>query len=221
MKKSRTKRATVIILALILSTSCFVGGTFARYITKTSAGDNGRVALWGINADATTLDLFSSHYDGTVNAKNGDKLIAPGTSKTSNFSIINTSSFAPEVKYEITVDLTGSEIADSIKNNPNITWKLDDGPAGTWNQLLTSILKLSGDDTVSYTPITCESASKIHNAGAFPTELASGKTHTISWDWAIGLDEAANIADTAMGNAAVDGDLTVKLVANITASQID
>ena len=43
-KKNRTLRAAVLMLALVLITSCFVGGTFAKYVTSGDAGDNARVA---------------------------------------------------------------------------------------------------------------------------------------------------------------------------------
>ena len=45
-KKNRTLRAAVLMLALVLITSCFVGGTFAKYVTSGEAGDNARVAKW-------------------------------------------------------------------------------------------------------------------------------------------------------------------------------
>lgn len=37
-------RAAVLMLALVLITSCFVGGTFAKYVTSGTGGDNAKVA---------------------------------------------------------------------------------------------------------------------------------------------------------------------------------
>ena len=43
-KKNWTLRAAVLMLALVLITSCFVGGTFAKYVTSGSGTDSARVA---------------------------------------------------------------------------------------------------------------------------------------------------------------------------------
>ena len=47
LKNNRTMRAAVLLLALVLITSCFVGGTFAKYVTSGDAADLARVAKWG------------------------------------------------------------------------------------------------------------------------------------------------------------------------------
>ena len=48
MKKNWTMRVALLIVALTLITSCFVGGTFAKYVTGASYEDTARVAKFGV-----------------------------------------------------------------------------------------------------------------------------------------------------------------------------
>ena len=64
LKNNRTMRAAVLLLALVLITSCFVGGTFAKYVTSGDAADHARVAKWGVTVTAHgTGDVFAKEYD--------------------------------------------------------------------------------------------------------------------------------------------------------------
>ena len=121
-KKNRTLRAAVLMLALVLITSCFVGGTFAKYVTSGDAGDNARVAKWGVSITAhDTGDVFAKEYDAiagqdnTVIAGGEYKVIAPGTKKD-NAALV-TLSGKPEVSVQVTYNaehfsLTGNWIGD-------------------------------------------------------------------------------------------------------------
>ena len=121
-KKNRTLRAAVLMLALVLITSCFVGGTFAKYVTSGEAGDNARVAKWGVSITAhATGDIFAKEYDAiagqdnTVIAGGEYKVIAPGTKKD-NAALV-TLSGKPEVSVQVTYNaehfsLTGNWIGD-------------------------------------------------------------------------------------------------------------
>mgnify|MGYP002508629535 CR=1 FL=1 len=60
------KRFVAMLLVLVLMTSCFVGGTFAKYTTADSASDTARVAKWGITV-STSGTLFGKFYQGTTN----------------------------------------------------------------------------------------------------------------------------------------------------------
>lgn len=51
-KKHWTLRAAGLLFALVLITSCFVGGTFAKYVTSKSASDSARVAKFGVVIEA-------------------------------------------------------------------------------------------------------------------------------------------------------------------------
>ena len=56
MKKTKFMRAALLLLVLTLITSCFVGGTFAKYTTSANGSDSARVAKWGFN-DSTSVSL--------------------------------------------------------------------------------------------------------------------------------------------------------------------
>lgn len=100
-KKNWTMRAAVLMLALVLITSCFVGGTFAKYVTSGNAGDYARVAKWGVTVDAhETGDVFAQSYDDTVISINDNKVVAPGTKKE-NATLV-TLSGQPEVAVNVT-----------------------------------------------------------------------------------------------------------------------
>lgn len=63
MKKNWTTRVAVALLALTMITSCFVGSTFAKYVTRAEGEDNARVAKWGILLTMEGDDLFAPEYE--------------------------------------------------------------------------------------------------------------------------------------------------------------
>lgn len=44
MRKNKAMRTAALLLVLVLMTSCFVGGTFAKYTTTASGSESARVA---------------------------------------------------------------------------------------------------------------------------------------------------------------------------------
>lgn len=237
MKKTRL---LAFLLTACLATTCFLSGTVAKYSSEANNENTVRVAKWGIGVtDAITMNLFEASYfkkdSNSVNSvmsSNGtDKVFAPGTSGLSQIQIIKTSQTAPEVNYNLTVSVEGSEIADSIKNNLNIQWKLDDtGAWGTWEQLMTAILKMSGNETVQYSKGNIESVTQEYAAGSKPAAFDEDAIHTIYWQWVFEtadnnetpeVDEKVeqDKMDTNMGNA--DPLAECILVITITAEQVD
>lgn len=53
MKKNRLLRICGLLLVLTLITSCFVGGTFAKYVSEGEGDDFARVAKWGVEVTVT------------------------------------------------------------------------------------------------------------------------------------------------------------------------
>lgn len=115
MKKNRTMRAAALLLALTLMTSCFVGGTFAKYTTSDSATDTARVAKWGVEVLASG-NLFGTNYNpnsaddsikdricvATSNSVSAEtNVVAPGTKNDEGLTV--SISGTPEVSYETTV----------------------------------------------------------------------------------------------------------------------
>ena len=231
MKKTKLMRAALLLLVLTLITSCFVGGTFAKYTTSASGQDTARVAKWGFMPTTITMDnLFDIVYDATENAtvKSAVDVIAPGTKGSADFGFTyggDTNATAPEVAYTFEVSTNGSTCAPSIIGNKNIKWSLDGKLAphvgepsdanyaadGSWAALLAAIEALDGNKTDNkYAP------------GVLPDAFSAtgNNKHTVSWVWDFYTDdEVADVEDTKMGNAT---DLaTVKLVITVSATQVD
>lgn len=101
-------RVAGLLLALVLVTSCFVGGTFAKYVTSGTGADHAKVAKWGVKVTAHGEgDIFADKYDqiagkdDTVAVAGGKyKVIAPGTKKED--AAVVTLSGTPEVAVKVT-----------------------------------------------------------------------------------------------------------------------
>ena len=224
MKKNKIMRLASALLVLTLMTTCAISSTFAKYTTSTNGEDSARVAKWGFtdtNNDKIELaNLFNKAYDTTVESTTD--VIAPGTTNSAKFAFTyggSNAATAPEVSYTFTVDTTGSTCDNSIAENKNILWKLDEGTWGTWDQLITAIKSLSGNAT----------GTETYGPGQLPTGFnATGNNeHTVAWKWVFD-ENAANkeadttnldTTDTGMGNATALAN--VKLVVKITATQVD
>lgn len=125
MKKTWTTRLAVALLALTMITSCFVGSTFAKYVTKAEGTDTARVAKWGILvtvegnvfADkyaAEDVDYLEAggEYSVVAFAEEGeeaDQVVAPGTSSDQlDQTLVGTVFGTPEVaaRYAMTGTVT-------------------------------------------------------------------------------------------------------------------
>lgn len=238
-KKNWTLRAAVLMLALVLITSCFVGGTFAKYVTSGDAADLARVAKWGVTVTAHgTGDVFAKEYDAiaeqpdTVIAGGEYKVIAPGTKKD-NATLV-TLSGKPEVSVRVTYSaehfcLTGK-------------WEGDE----TSRFYCPLIIKVTGKvgDTVKTETINCvgktsakEVETAVKNAVAAcsatygpNTDLSTvaGDGLKISWEWP--FEGTTNLGqtdemDTYLGDqAAKTSDLDVPSIhipVTATVTQID
>ena len=60
MKKNRLMRIAALLLVLTLATSCFVGGTFAKYTSTATGSDTATVAKWDIQLKAGTADVHGA-----------------------------------------------------------------------------------------------------------------------------------------------------------------
>lgn len=212
MRKNRTMRVAALLLALTLITSCFVGGTFAKYTTSQNTSDTARVAHWGFNAAETvTFKLFDTSSDTGIQTIEGTNLIAPGSTNTVTFTLVNADAdTAPEVAYKITVDTTGTTAALSTELEEALSFTLDETTYDTWEALITAVKTLSGD----------ASGSKEYAAGtAVPDALANNKTHTIGWTWAFERND--DVGDTSLGNKAIAELEKLTLSIKITVDQLD
>ncbi len=238
-KKNRTLRAAVLMLALVLITSCFVGGTFAKYVTSGEAGDNARVAKWGVSITAhATGDIFAKEYDAiagqdnTVIAGGEYKVIAPGTKKD-NAALV-TLSGQPEVSVRVTYNAEHFSLTGNWTGDENNTFYCP------------LIIKVTGKvgDTVKTETINCvektsaeEVETAVKNAVAAcsatygpNTDLSTvaGDGLKISWEWP--FEGTANqgqtdAKDTYLGNQAAAatglGIPAIHIPVTATVTQID
>ena len=115
-KNNWTMRAAVLMFALVLITSSFVGGTFAKYVASGVASDEARVAKFGVKVNTTGDDLFKKEYsaaDGTTTVTSGisvsstEDVVAPGTSGSlTGLAVSGTPEVAVKVSYTADLELT-------------------------------------------------------------------------------------------------------------------
>ncbi len=224
--KNKTMRIATVLLALTLVTSCFVSGTFAKYVTGGEASDNARVAKFGVVIEAAEDTLFNDSYKDdfittydadeegasiTVQADTeGTNVLAPGTNHTltNALTITGTPEVDVEIAYTADLTLTGWEVEDEY-----------------YCPLVFTI----GD--TNYDGADYESAAAFEEAveGAIValsaehvdanTDLAGTNDLTIGWAWAFEGDDES---DTALGDAAAAGNAaTVAIEYTLTVTQID
>lgn len=174
MKKNWTMRAAVLLLVLTLMTSCFVGGTFAKYTSTVTGSDTATVAKWSfkqnaaelVGQNAVTFNLFDTitNDDANGNSVAANK-IAPGTSGSFALAITNDS----EVKatYAITYTVTNNSVP--------IEFSVDGG--ANWSNSLA-------------------------NVSATTLEIGDDINITVQWRWK--FNGGVDATDTAAGKAASD-----------------
>lgn len=243
MKKSVLFRIALVMLVLTMVTSCFVGGTFAKYVTSADSSDSARVAYWGFKPESMDLSgLFAASYTSangeTVKAQNLKDVMAPGTKGSATFAFAydeavkangsDLTMTGPEVAYNFEVKVE-ARCDDAIKANKNIVWKLDDaGKELTWDQFVVAIAELSGATSVAYNDGVATGTKRYEPGelpGGFTTE---DDTHTIYWEWKFEGTETYTVGgntltqdeyDTYMGNMDEMDDVSIEIT--VTATQID
>ena len=212
MKKNKFLKLASILMMACLMTTCVISGTFAKYVSTTSASDKARVAKWGFKEASITIDdLFDAVYDTNKVVATTD-VIAPGTTSSTTikfqFDAGTSGVTAPEVAYSFKVDASESAIAAEIENNANIQWALvegDSSPAedssewSTWDALINEINGLTDMEV---------------EANTLPDLSAD---YTIAWRWVFHKDTAGDTADTDMSESLAE----VEVKITITATQID
>lgn len=235
-KKNWTLRAAVLMFALVLITSCFVGGTFAKYVTSGSGTDSARVAKFGVTVTASG-DLFAKEYatdDQTVvgtiakSVISTDKVVAPGTESNGDF-VAATVTGTPEVAVRVSYKLDTATL--QLEN-----WK--DGDGQFYCPLVFKVKTPDGNTVISGMEFQTAEAMKaalVNAVAAYTKDYApgtdlSGKaadTLAISWEWPFetGTDAdkpANNVKDTFLGDEAAAGRAaTVSLTLATTVTQID
>ena len=105
MKKEKLLTLVFITIIVFFVFISLLSVSYAKYITNSSSSDTSRVAIWGVEIDIDSDDLFKTEYqksDSTVVVSSSSKVIAPGTSGSSTFKISGT----PEVSSMLIIDFS-------------------------------------------------------------------------------------------------------------------
>lgn len=235
-KNSKLMRVSGILLVLTLMTSCFTGGTMAKYVSEGTGDDYARVAKWGVNV-AVTGNGFKTTYGkddtnsnvtgSTVISLGDDNVVAPGTGGTfGGVKITGT----PEVAVKVT---TTAEVTIS-------GWNVADG-----GEFYCPLIFTIGTDEINgldYSKSDAGGASSFQNAIKTAIEKATsreleagtdlsnvGEGIAYSWKWPFSGSVGSAIKqsdelDTRLGNNAASDSATtptITITVTTTVTQID
>ena len=210
-------RLVAVLAVVMMFTMCFVGGTFAKYVTSYSASDNAGVAKWGVSITGTG-DLFKDAYAndssfvGNTVVSTAD-VVAPGTrGDMAAFSITGTPGVAVNVAFTGNLDLGDKWVDSSSHYYCPI-------------EITVGSTTFKGTDYASAdlfeTAVNEKIATYTNNYEA-NTNLStiSADAPAISWKWAFeGNDD---VKDTYLGAQAASGNAaTITLNVKVTVTQID
>ncbi len=212
--------ALVALVFAVVVTGFSVSGTYARYIEKGEYSDKARVAKWGIDFSnekffTQSADLFKSTY-GSYVTSTGDDVIAPGTYGNYNFNITFSGDTKPEVKYELSTEVTVTDNTNKlkfaiVKGGSALT--LDEyqtglgDPVAEFSEGTYSKYNLSAEDLtkiLKYLLVgSVEGSAVTKNPGEALATTSNG-SYTIYWMWDFNSSEDAadgtNVSDTKLGN---------------------
>lgn len=234
MRKNKMLRMASALLMLVLLTTSVVGGTFAKYVTTSTATETARVAKWGVKITATGTTFSSSYANDeqmgataigkgkSVNGVADAKIVAPGTKgNLASTSITGTPEVAVRVEYTPTLTLSEWTV-DGKEYCPLIFKVTKDSNTKTYG--ITGMKPSTGSLTNECADIAAlktavEGAIKDFKADYEPnTDLSKVNNGVnVSWEWA--FDGNDDSKDTALGNATTAA--TVKLEIVTTVTQID
>lgn len=215
------------LLTAVVMTGYSVSGTYAKYTVSKVAGDEARVAKWGIDT-TKTINLFDTSYVSSdnpaatdvVSDPNGDgmKVVAPGTSGVYAFTLGGS---APETNYTLSVVDNGSVdgTVDAATSKGQIVYYLKSITGDTTNLKFADVGFTDSDKVASISDLVTKINDKYANK-VFAANSTDDSVYAIGWEWK--FEDAANMTendsrDTNLGNKTTLD--TVKLDITITATQ--
>lgn len=227
-KSGKTMRLAGLLLVLVLVTSCFVGGTFAKYVTSGTGTDTARVAKFGVTVTAGGT-LFAEEYakdnasvaatiaKSVVSSKVGEKVVAPGT-KGDMVKMALTG--APEVAVRVSYEATTMELGDNWKDAAGKYYCPLKITVGT--DTLNGLDYTSADEFENAVKEKIAAYSKNYVANTNLSGMGADSL-AISWEWPFedtttGAKQT-NEKDTALGNATTPATITLSVKTTVT--QID
>lgn len=219
MKKNKLMRLASGLLVAVLLTTCAISGTFAKYVTSTSATDSARVAKFGVTVTATG-DMFSKEYaaDDTSftlasnTVVSTEKVVAPGTSGSlGGVTITGT----PEVAVRVSCEAATVELGENWKDASGAYYCPIEVTVGT-----TKIKGTDQADVNSFETAIKNAVNAFTKDYAAGTDLANAEKLAVSWAWA--FDTNDDTKDTYLGDQAAEGKpATIELGITTTVTQID
>ena len=235
-------RVAGLLLALVLVTSCFVGGTFAKYVTSGSGQDSARVAKFGVKITANGT-MFAKEYatdDGNVSgtitssvvSSGESKLVAPGT-KGNMFSmaLAGTPEVAVRVQYTATLTLNDNWKDADGKFYCPLQFKIPTYSAEDqeWVNMVVDgthfdnaeALRREVESKIDAFSATYEAGTPLNSLTA-----ADHKAPSVSWEWpfedtAVGAKQT-DIKDTYLGDQAAEGKAAeIQLTVVTTVTQVN
>lgn len=234
MRGKRLAKVTAALAVLALGTSCFVGGTFAKYTTSGVGGDKARVAKFGVNVTADNSTMFNTSYSSDSKSYNQntvisttaidgtEKVVAPGTSGSlEGVNITGTPEVAVEVGYEVTkLNLKGWMAKASADEEESLYFPVVFTVTVGGNETKVEALTGDYDSIEKYAAALKDNINKAIEAALADTDnvypankaiAAADNMPTISWEWPFetGSDETAvanNARDTYLGDKAAAED---------------
>ena len=233
-KTGKTMRVAGLLLALVLVTSCFVGGTFAKYATSGTGTDSARVAKFGVEITANGT-MFAKKYKTddpnvvaaiaeSVVSSDDKNLVAPGT-KGDMVSMTMTGT--PEVAVNVKCEATEVKLENWTREDNTFYCPLKftiKGVEGTAH--------ISGLDYNSAATLQDAIKNEIARYSVnYPANTTLSEKNTaalgVSWEWAFAnatgtMANQSDVDDTYLGNqAATATAATVSLTVKTTVTQID
>lgn len=243
-KKHWTLRAAGLLFALVLITSCFVGGTFAKYVTTGNGHESARVAKFGVTMSVANDTAFKKTYatdnssvsttiTNSVDSNGHENLVAPGT-KGSNFVVLSISG-KPEVAVNVKIEASGTDVFLNAGEYPDLTTAAD----GDKFKLTTDYYPITYTltKTGERTPVKEGKLNAIieylnDRSGNYEANTDLSQvfgTYTLSWEWK--FEGGNDKADTLLGAITACGMTTlptlgtygtgVHLILTATVTQID
>lgn len=236
MSRNRLMRASAFLLVSTMVTSCFVGSTFAKYVSESEGSDKARVAKWGVEVEVTGDGFKTTYGKDDVNANVGDtvvssneeKVVAPGTKGTfGGVKITGTPEVAVKVETTADVELSGWNVADDDEFYCPLKFTIGNK---TINGLDYSSSTAGGEGSFENAIKTAIQDATTKELGAGTDLSEVGENITYSWEWpfegstgtAASQDDEL---DTLLGDNAADSessnDPTIKITVKTTVTQID
>lgn len=237
MNRNRLMKASAFLLVSTMATSCFVGSTFAKYVSEGEGSDSARVAKWGVKVEVEGdgfktsygKDDYESNVDGnTVISSTEEKVVAPGTKGTfGGVKISGKPEVAVKVETTATVDLSGWNVADGDEFYCPLKFTVGEK---TINGLDYSKDTAGGESSFEYAIKDAIQKATTQQLEAGTDLSTVGNDITYSWEWPFegstgDVASQDNELDTILGDNAADGDTgndpTIKITVKTTVTQID